>query len=63
LVEDISHWEGTATELSEATGCDIAPKWITRKLNEHRAELEERSIDFLIERESSSRNIKIFRAG
>ena len=63
LVGDKSQWEGTATELSEATGCDIAPKWITRKLNEHRAELEERSIDFLIERESSSRNIKIFRAG
>ncbi len=62
LVGDKTHWEGTATNLAEATGGDIAPKWMTRKLNEHRAELEARGIDFLNERESSNRrNIKIVR--
>ena len=62
LVGDKPHWEGTATNLAEATGGDIAPKWMTRKLNEHRAELEARGIDFVNVRESSNRrNIKIVR--
>ena len=62
LVGNKPHWEGTATDLAEATGGDIAPKWMTRKLNEHRAELEARGIDFVNVRESSNRrNIKIVR--
>lgn len=61
LIGDKTIWEGTATDLAQATGGDIAPKWMTRKLNEHRAELESRGIDFTNERESSNRNIKIVR--
>ncbi len=61
LIGNKTRWEGTATDLAEATGGDIAPKWMTRKLNEHRAELEARGIDFTNERESSNRNIKIMR--
>ena len=64
LVGEESHWEGTATDLAEATGGDIAPRWMTRKLKEHRDELEERGIGFINERESSKRrNIKIVRKG
>lgn len=64
LVGDESQWEGTATDLAQATGGDIAPGWVTRKLKKHRGELEERGIGFINERASSSRrNIKIVRKG
>ena len=64
LVGDESQWEGTATDLAQATGGEIAPGWVTRKLKKHRDELEERGIGFINERASSSRrNIKIVRKG
>lgn len=62
LVGKESQWEGTATDLAEATGGDITPRWMTRKLKAHRDELGERGIDFINERGSSKRrNIKIVR--
>ena len=61
LVGNKTLWEGTTTDLAEATGGEIAPKWMTRKLNEHRAELEARGIDFTNERDSANRTIKIVR--
>ena len=59
-----SKWEGTATDLAEAVGGETTPGWMTRRLKEHREELEQCGIAFINDRESSSRrSITITRNG
>ena len=43
-----SKWEGTATDLAEAVGGETTPGWMTRRLKEHREELEQCGIAFIM---------------
>lgn len=56
---DKPSWEGSATDLSEATGGKDSPSWVTRRLNEHRQELERCGIVFVHDRDECGSNIEI----
>ena len=59
LVGNQLQWEGTATDFAEASGGAITEKWVTRRLNENRRELEQRGVDFANDRSGYGRNLRI----
>ena len=59
LVGNELYWEGTATDFAEASGGAITEKWVTRRLNENRHELEQRGVAFANDRSGSGRNLRI----
>ena len=59
LVGDNSEWEGTATDISDATLGEVKKEYVTRKLDEHRDELEQLGYSFTTWKSGDKRNIKI----